>query len=165
MGAVLFTVFLVAALAYSVYDNYAAVQQSNIQIEIQQATSYAAARDGANQSIMVLSPFNYFSADMVKFYLLADGKTQIETYQYPQLPVDTYTPTFNITQFIGLCRQDNVKFVFTYEYGGTVPYYNTTLNLAQIYTQIYASGNFSQITQQATFGVDPRRILILNFTG
>ena len=51
------------------------------------------AHDNANQSIMVLCPFNYFSQDMVNFYLLADGENQIQTYQYPQLPVDTYTPT------------------------------------------------------------------------
>jgi len=77
----------------------------------------------------------------------------------------TYTPTFNITEFIGLCKQDNVKYVFTYENGGVVPYFNTTLNLHQIYEQIYDSGNFSQISPDATFGSDPRRILILNFTG
>jgi hypothetical protein len=114
---------------------------------------------------MLLCPYNYFSQDMVSFYLWADGEPQIRTYQYPELPVDTYTPHFNITQFIGLCKQYNVKFIFTYEYGGTVPYFNTTLNLQQIYEQIYASGNFSRISPEATFGQNPRRILVLNFTG
>ncbi len=165
IAAVLFTVLLIVGLAYSVYDNYYAVQQNNIQIEISQATNYAAARDAANQSIILLCPFNLFSADMVKFYLIAEGKTEIQTYQYPQLPVDSYTPTFNINEFIALCKSRNVRFVFTYEYGGTVPYFNTTLNLAQIYMQIYASGNFSQISPEATFGANPRRILVLNFTG
>jgi 4-amino-4-deoxy-L-arabinose transferase-like glycosyltransferase len=165
VGAALLIVFLFVAFAYSVENIYHNVKQNDIDIEIKQATSYAVTRDATNQSIMILCPFNYFSQDMVSFYLWADGEYQIRTYQYPELPVDTYTPTFNISEFINLCKLDNVKFVFTYEYGGTVPYYNTTLNLAQIYMQIYASGNFSQITQQATFGVDPRRILILNFTG
>jgi hypothetical protein len=114
---------------------------------------------------MVLSPFNFFSQDMVKFYLWKNGNNQIQTYQYPTLPVDTYTPTFNITELISQCKQYNVKFLFTYEEGGTVPYYNTTLNLQQIYEQLYASGNFSQITQEATFGANPRRILILTFLG
>ena len=138
--------FLGVAIAYSINDTYYNVKQNNINIEIQQATDYAMARDSDNQSIMILCPYNYFSQDMVYFYLWAGGNPQIQTYQYPELPVDTYTPTFNITDFIALCKQDNVKFVFTYEYGGTVPYFNTTLNLMQIYTQIYASGNFSQIT-------------------
>ena len=109
--------------------------------------------------------FNLFSQDMIRFYLQKDGNSQIQVYQYPEMPVDTYTPNFNLTEFVGLCRQDNVKYVFTYEYGGTVPYYNTTLNLRDIYVQLYASGNFSAIQDQATFGANPRRIFVLTFLG
>ena len=164
-AAGLLIVFLAVAMVYSVYDTYHWVAKYDIQIDIQQATNYAMNHDNANQSIMVLCPFNFFNNQMVDFYLLADGENQIQTYQYPQLPVDTYTPNFNITEFISLCSQNNVKYVFTYEYGGTVPYFNTTLDLMQIYTQLYASGNFSAISPQQTFGSDPRRIFIINFTG
>ena len=152
-------------MAYSVYDAYSIAATFNIKIEIEPATVYAMNRMQNNQSIMVLAPFNFFSQDMVKFYLWKNGNTQIRTYQYPTLPVDTYTPNFNITELIALCKQDNVKYVFTYENGGTVPYFNTTLNLMQIYTQLYNSGNFSQISEEATFGANPRRILILTFIG
>ncbi|MCL4430535.1 MAG: glycosyltransferase family 39 protein [Chloroflexi bacterium] len=165
VGAGLLIVFLSVAVAYSVNDIYYNVKQNDINIEIGQATNYALARDAANQSIMLLAPFNYFSQDMVNFYLTKNGNNQIHTYQYPTLPVDTYTPNFNITEFIGLCKQDNVKYVFTYENGGTVPYFNTTLNLQQIYEQLYSSGNFSAISDEATFGSNPRRILILTFIG
>ena len=161
----LFTIFIIVAFVYSINDNYTIIQQSDIQINIAQATSYVAARDAANQSIMVLCPFNYLNGDMVRFYLWAAGQTQIQTFQYPQMPVDSYTPTFNISEFIGLCKQNNVKFVYTYEYGGTVPYFNTTLNLQQIYRQLDNSNNFTKITPEQTFGSDPRRIFILNFTG
>jgi 4-amino-4-deoxy-L-arabinose transferase-like glycosyltransferase len=165
LAAAILIVFLAVAIAYSINDNYTIVKQNDIQIPIQDATNYAVAHDGANQSIMVLCPFNFFSQDMVKFYVMTDGENHIETCQYPQMPVDAYTPNFNITEFIGLCKQNNVKFVFTYEYGGTVPYFNSTLNLQQIYKQIYASGNFSAISPDATFGQNPRRILVLTFIG
>jgi 4-amino-4-deoxy-L-arabinose transferase-like glycosyltransferase len=165
VGAALLIVFVSVAMAYSISDTYYNVKQNDINIQIEQATDYTSARDPQNQSIMLLCPFNYFSQDMVKFYLWKNGNTQIQTYQYPELPVDTYTPNFNITELIGLCKQDNVKFLFTYEYGGTVPYFNTTLNLQEIYTQIYASGNFSAISDEATFGQNPRRILVLTFLG
>jgi len=164
-AAGLFIVFLSVAMVYSINDTYHWVATENIQIDLQQATTYAMNHDGANQSIMVLCPFNFFNNQMVNFYLWANGENQIQTYQYPQMPVDTYTPNFNITELISLCRQNNVKYVFTYEYGGTVPYFNTTLNLMQIYMQLYASGNFSNISPQQTFGSDPRRIFIVNFTG
>jgi hypothetical protein len=157
--------FLAVAMAFSIYDTYYVARQADINIPIQQATEYAMAHDDGNQSIMVLCPFNLFSQDMIQFYLWADDKPQIHTYQYPELAVDTYTPTFNISEFVSLCRQCNVKFVFTYEYGGTVPYFNTTLNLHDIYEQLYASGNFSALSDEATFGANPRRIFILTFLG
>jgi 4-amino-4-deoxy-L-arabinose transferase-like glycosyltransferase len=165
VAAVVLIVFLSMAVFYSINDIYYNVKQTDIRIEIEKATNYALTRNTSNQSIMLLCPFNYFSQDMVTFYLTSKGNGQIKTYQYPTRAVDTYTPIFNITEFIDLCRQDNVKYVFTYEYGGTVPYFNTTLNLEQIYIQLYASGNFSEITDEATFGSNPRRILILTFLG
>jgi 4-amino-4-deoxy-L-arabinose transferase-like glycosyltransferase len=164
-AAGLFIVFIVGAMAYSINNAYNWVVTDQAQVEIQAATDYAINHDNANQSIMVLCPFNLFSDSMVNFYLWQSGCFKINTYQYPQNPVDTYTPTFNITEFINLCKENNVKFVFTYEYGGVVPYYNTTLNLMQIYAQLYTSGNFTKISPQETFGSDPRRIFILNFTG
>jgi len=81
------------------------------------------------------------------------------------LPVDTYTPIFNITEFIELCEQYNVKFVYTYENGGTTTYFNTTLSLVDIYIQIYASKAFSEISPQMTFGETPRRVIVLTFIG
>ena len=165
VAAGLFIVLIASAMVYSINDAYSFVARYNINIEVGPATTYALSRMDNNQSIMVLAPFNFFSMDMVNFYLWKNGNRQIQTYQYPALPVDTYTPNFNITEFIDLCKQDNVKYVLTYENGGTVPYFNTTLNLMQIYTQLYNSGNFSQITDEATFGANPRRILVLTFLG
>ena len=165
VAAGIFVVLMAGAVVYSVNDAYFTVSYYNINIELEPATRYAVTHMDSNESIMVLCPFNFFSSDMVKFYLWQDGNQTIQTYQYPTMPVDTYTPTFNLTEFIGLCKQNHVKYVFTYEYGGTVTYYNTTLNLQQIFEQLYASGNFSQISDQATFGANPRRIFILTFFG
>ncbi len=165
VAAALLIVLVSVSIAYSINDIYYNVKQNDINIEISQATNYVVAHDPTNQSIILLCPYNYFSQDMVSFYLWADGAPQIKTYQYPALPVDTYTPNFNITEFIGLCKQNNVKFVFMYEFGSTVPYFNTTLDLHQVYEQIYYSGNFSGISDQATFGADPRRIFVFDFTG
>jgi hypothetical protein len=161
----LIIVFLFITMGYSVNDIYHNVKQNNINIEIKQATDYIIANNDDNESIIVLCPFNFFNQDMVKFYLWAGGKPQIQTYQYPTLPVDTYTPKFNITEFIELCKQYNVKFVYTYENGGTTPYFNTTLSLVDIYIKIYESKAFSEISAQNTFGETPRRVILLTFLG
>ena len=139
IAAGLLVVFLAGAVAYSINDVYVNVKEKDIDIQIQQATAYAAAHIGTNQSIVILAPFNYFSQDMVSFYLQVDGKPQTRTLQYPELAVDTYTPNFNITEFISICKQNNVKYIYTYENGGLTPYFNTTLTLMDIYIQIYNS--------------------------
>ena len=165
VAAVLFTIFLIAGVFFSVKDAYDDVAKYQIQVDIEGATNYASDSLSRNESIVVLCPFNFFNGDMVRFYLWADSTKKNRVYQYPELPVDTYTPIFNITEFIVLCKQGNVKYVFTYEYGGLVPYFNTTLNLQKIYVDLYDSGNFTHISENATFGSNPRRIFILTYLG
>jgi predicted membrane-bound mannosyltransferase len=165
ISAALLIVSMAGAVAYSVYDTYDYVSKYQITIDIKGATDYAFNNMDFNKSIMLLCPFNFFSREMVRFYLWADGDNLIPVFQYPRLPVDTYTPTFNLTEFVGICKRTQVQFVFTYEYGGTVPYFNTTLNLQQIYQQLYTSGNFTHISDNATFGENPRRIFVLEFIG
>jgi len=161
----LLVAFLVGSLAYSVYDCYGIAAPHNIDIPIEQATNYAYRSIDANKSIMVLCPFDLFNREMVRFYLWQDGDNNIPVFQYPRQAVDSYTPNFNITELIRLCDVLNVQYLFTYEYGGTVPYFNSTLNLQQIYQQLYASGKFTRITDEATFGENPRRIFILEYIG
>ncbi len=165
VAAVLFTVFIATGVGLSAKDTYDNVAQYQIQIDIEGATKYASKNLNQNESIMLLCPFNFFNQDMIHFYLCADVTRKNKVSQYPELPVDSYTPIFNITEFIGLCKQNNVRYVFTYEFGGIVPYYNTTLNLQQIFMKLYDSGNFTHISDDATFGSNPRRIFILTFLG
>jgi 4-amino-4-deoxy-L-arabinose transferase-like glycosyltransferase len=164
-AAGLLVVLAAGAMAYSLNDAYSITAQYDIHIELEPATIYAMNHMQNNQTIMVLFPFNFFSQDMINFYLAKNGNSQIQTYQYPARPTDVYTPNFNITELISECKQNNVKYIFTYEHGGTVPYYNTTLNPQQVFEQLDASGNFSQISNEAIFGANPRRIFILTFIG
>jgi asparagine N-glycosylation enzyme membrane subunit Stt3 len=165
LAAGLFIVLVLGAMAYSINDAYSITAEFNIQIEVEPATVYALNHMYNNESIMVLAPFNFFSQDMIRFYLAKNGNSQIQTYQYPLLPTDTYTPNFNITELISECKQYKVKYLFTYEQGGTFPYYNTTLNPQLVFQQLYASGDFSHISNETSFGTNPRRIFILTFTG
>jgi 4-amino-4-deoxy-L-arabinose transferase-like glycosyltransferase len=164
-AAVLLVVAMAGAVAYSVYDAYTLEARENIDIELDQATAYALANLDAGKSIMVLCPFDYMSQEMVSFYLWTHGDTRTQVCQYPVEAVDAYAPDFNITALIDLCRENHVQYVFTYEYGGTVTYFNSTLNLQQVYVQLYASGNFTHISDNMTFGVNPRRIFVLAFIG
>ena len=68
-------------MAYSVYDAYTITANFNIQIQLEPATLYAMNHMQNNQTIMVLCPFNFFSQDMINFYLAKNGDNQIQTYQ------------------------------------------------------------------------------------
>lgn len=156
-------IFLTAASVFiSAIDAYSWVAKNQISIPIEEATNYAVDRMSQNQSIMVVCPFNLFSKDMVKFYLNANESRNSQVWQYPDLPVDTYTPDFKVNDLIALCTEHNVKYVFLYEYGSTYQYFNTTLTLHDVYSMLYYSGRF---TYQTSFGSDPRRIFIVTFDG
>jgi 4-amino-4-deoxy-L-arabinose transferase-like glycosyltransferase len=165
IAAVGLIVAMAGAVAYSVYDAYTLEARENIDIQLDQATAYALANLDAGKSIMVLCPFDYMSKEMVSFYLWTHGDTSVQVYQYPGQAVDAYTPDFNVTELISQCRENHVQYVFTYEYGGTVTYFNSTLNLQQVYVDLYGSGNFTHISDNMTFGANPRRLIILDFIG
>lgn len=170
-------VFTLVGAYYSVSDAYSWVAKDQVRIPIEEATKYAASNIRPDESIMAMCAQNLFSQDIARFYLYADGTKHNAVWQYPELPVDTYTPNFNITEFIGLCEQRNVKYVFTYEFGGDVSYFNTTLSLMGVYEKLYESGKFQYLSGNAliedlvkqglvpAFGTNPRRIFILTFLG
>jgi hypothetical protein len=186
--AVFFTVFLatsaflsVSASAFlSVGDAYYWVAKDQIYVPVGEATDYAAVRLAANESIMVMCAQNLFSQDMVRFFLYKNGKNN-DVWQYPELPVDTYTPTFNVTEFVGLCKQRSVKYVFVYEFGGDAPYFNTNLSLMDIYPMLNQTGRFSGLPKllpdmadpagrllvvaDVLFGKSPRQIYVVTFLG
>ncbi len=164
IAAGLLIALTIVGSVYSINDAYSWVAKDQVYIPIKEATDYVAARLAPNESIMVMNTQKLFGHDMVRFYLNLQGKNNAVLH-YPDGAVDTYTPNFNITEFINECKQGNVKYVFTYEYGGDEPYFNTTLTLHKTYEMLYASGNFSQISGEATFGTNPRRIFILTFLG
>jgi 4-amino-4-deoxy-L-arabinose transferase-like glycosyltransferase len=152
---------VVIATAYSSTDAYQMVARDQIHIPIQEATDYAANRMQQNESLMVLCAFNYFNKDMLQFYLQTNESRQNQVLQYPELPIDSFTPNFNVTELIALCHENNVKYVFLYEYGGYVPYFNSTLTAMQVYIMLSDSGRF---TDEYRVGSFPRTITIFSFT-
>jgi 4-amino-4-deoxy-L-arabinose transferase-like glycosyltransferase len=161
IAAGLLIALAVIAAAYSSVDAYQMVARDQIHIPTQEATDYAANRMQQNESMMVLCAFNYFNKDMVTFYLQTNESRQNQVLQYPELPIDSFTPNFNVTELVALCQKNNVKYVFLYEYGGDVPYFNSTLTAMQVYSLLTDSGRFTDVYRVGSF---PRTITIFSFT-
>jgi hypothetical protein len=97
---------------------------------------------------------------MVKFHLQVNENKQNPVFQYPEMPVDAFAPTFEVNVLISMCEEHNVKYLLLYEYGRTFPYFNSTLTTQNVYTELQNSGRF---TYETFFGSSPRSIYLLSF--
>jgi 4-amino-4-deoxy-L-arabinose transferase-like glycosyltransferase len=145
---------------YSCRDAYSWVARDQLQVPIEQATTYAGQNLNRNQSIVVAFPLNFLNEYMVWFYLNAKNSRPNEVWQYPELAVDSYMPKLNTTEFTLMCQQKNVKYVFLYENGGGVTYFNSSLTSSDVYDMLNNTGRFAP---DNTFGTAPNRIFVLSF--
>ena len=162
LAAALLIAFAIGGVAYSCFDAYRFVAADTISLPMEQATDYAAQTLSPNQTILILSPMNRFTQFMVWFYLndkVADLKMN-QTLQYPEQAVDAFKPDFNVTEVISLCETSNVKFVLMFEYGGTTPFFESTLDEQQVYSMLNATGRF---ILQTGFGTMPESNLRVFF--
>lgn len=162
IAAGLFIFLAVSVVAYSGNNAYQMTARDEISIPIQQATDYLAAHLGQNQSAVLVCASNSFYQEMFWFYM-PSRMSQNQIWQYPELAVDTFTPDFNITQFVTLCEQRNVKYIVLYDYGSNVPFYNTSLTYADVLQMIYSTGRFGVPTDQPFFGQMPNRLFLVRF--
>jgi 4-amino-4-deoxy-L-arabinose transferase-like glycosyltransferase len=158
-----FFVFLAAtAVVYSSYDAYQMVSRDQIHIPIGETTDYVASHMSSNESAVIICAFNLFNEDMFRFYLPANMSPS-QIWQYPALPVDSFTPNFNITEFVSLCEQRNVQYLILYDYGADTPFFNTTLTYTNVTTLLFESGRFGYTGDEPFFGDMPYRTFLVGF--
>ena len=128
-------VFATSAVIYSSYDAYQMTARDQIHIPIDEAADYLASHMSLNESAVIVCAFNLLNQDMLRFYLPAN-MSKDQSWQYPDLPVDSFTPNFNITEFVSLCQQRNVKYIILFDFGPYMQFFNSTLDYTQVKTMI-----------------------------
>ena len=103
--------------------------------------------------------YELFNNNLVGFYLQAAGK-QNRVFQYPELPVDTFTVDISVHQLISLCQENNAVYIMYYEFGSWTHFFNTSLTMNQVSASVYSSGRFNLVRE---FGSSPDRIFIMQF--
>jgi hypothetical protein len=151
--------FVGTSIIYSSYEAYQWVDIDQVNIPIKEASRYVVERSTLDETIMVLCAGNYFSADMVEFYLLVYNPDQKQPTQYPDLPVDAYKPLFNVTFLIENSEALNVKYLLLFEHGN-ITYFQSDLTSPEVLETMLDSGSF---IKEKEFGSFPRRIFILRF--
>ena len=151
LAAVFFIAVIAAAVAYASYDSYQMTARDQIHIPIQEATNYLATHMDQNQSAVLVCAFNLLDQDMFRFYLPSTMSSN-QIWQYPDLAVDAFTPNFNITEFVSLCQERNVKYIILFDWGPHTTFFNSTLDYAQVQTLIYNTSRFDVPTDRPFFG-------------
>jgi 4-amino-4-deoxy-L-arabinose transferase-like glycosyltransferase len=151
LASIFFILLIGSAVAYSAYDSYQMTVRDQIHIPIQEATAYMAGNLTQDQSAVLVCSFNLLDQDMFRFYLPKNMSSD-QIWQYPSLPVDSFTPNFNITEFIDLCVQRHVKYIILYDFGINAQFFNSTLDYTQVKAMIHDSGRFGDPQDQPFWG-------------
>ena len=147
------------SIIYSSWEAYVWVEFDQVNIPIGEASQYVVERVTLNEKIVVLCGGNYFSADMVEFYLLTYDPNQEQPMQYPELAVDAYKPSFNFTWLIESSETLNVKYLLLFEHGN-ITFYESELRSHDVLETMLDTNRF---VVEKEFGSFPRRISILRF--
>jgi hypothetical protein len=160
--AALLVALVTAAVTYSSYDTYQMTVRDQIHIPIEETTNYIASHMSLNESAVIVCAFNLFNQDMFRFYLPANMSAD-QIWQYPELPVDSFTPHFNIAEFVSLCEHRNVKYLILYDYGASSTFFNTTLTYSNVTQMLFDSGKFGFTGDEPFFGDMPHRTFLVGF--
>lgn len=160
--ASIFILIVSVATVYSSYDTYQMTSRDQVHIPIEEITNYAIKNMNENESLMIVYPFNLLNIDMMNFYIWSQNKNN-NVYQYPELPVDVYNPSFNISELIELCEENNVKYTIIYDFKAYAEYYNIEFTVNNITSSIYESLRFGDQNKSQIFGQAPNRLILMQF--
>jgi hypothetical protein len=159
VAAAALALFVGISLVYSAWEAYLWVEFDHVNIPIDDASKYVVENLTPYENIIVLCGGNYFSADMVEYYLLVYDPNQEQPIQYPELAVDAYKPDFNYTFLIETSEAINVKYLLLFEHGN-ITYYDSDLRYSDVLNAMLDTNRF---TVEKELGTSPRRIFILRF--
>jgi 4-amino-4-deoxy-L-arabinose transferase-like glycosyltransferase len=168
LAAILFIGIIASTVVYSSYEAYQMTVRDENHIPIQEATQYLANHLDENQSAVLVCAFNLLDQDMFRFYLPANMSSE-QIWQYPALAVDAFKPDFNITEFVDLCHERNVKYIILFDFGIYTQFFNTTLDYTQVKAMIYDTGQFGDPHDQPFwgdfYGSSGTRLFLVRFLG
>ena len=162
VSTTVFVFLVVASVLYSSLDAYSWVEKDHIYVPAEEASQYVAERSALNETIVVLCAQNLFNVDTLKFYLQTYDPNQRVLWQYPEMPVDVYTPVFNVTELIERCEDLNVKYLLLYEYGTTKTFYRSELTVHKVLHEMLY--NTDKFVLEEWVGNSPRSIVIISFS-
>ena len=159
IAAIIFVLLMGTLLVYSWRDAYSWVEVEHVHIPIKEASQYVSENSASNEATVVLFTGNFFSTDMVNFYMNIHESGERELWPYPEKAADAYRPELNETWLIERCEASNVKYLLLYEHGD-INYFDSDWKSYYVLDRLVLSGRF---IFETAFGDYPRRISIIRF--
>jgi hypothetical protein len=153
--------FTLVGFYFSMSDAYS-MSKDLTYVPIEETTNYVASQLKPGENLMVLCPFNMIDANMVWFFLNEKAPVNTLVYQYPENPVDTYTPNFNMTELINECIDYHIKYLIVDQYAETYPYFGTNLTFSDFNQTLMSTGRFTY--EPVSFWIAPASIFVLSFS-
>ncbi len=66
--------------------------------------------------------------------------------------MDAFKPDFNMTEFLNLCEERNVKYIILYDFGVHKEFFNSTLDYTQVQQMIFESSRFDDPAERPFWG-------------
>jgi len=151
LASTAFIAIIIGAVVYSGYNAYEMTERDQLHIPVKEATAYIAENMAQNESAVLVCSFNLLNQDMFRFYLPPDMSSD-QVWQYPALAVDAFTPEFNITEFVDLCVERNVKYIILYDFGVYSQFFNTTLDYTAVRQMIFETERFDDPQERPFWG-------------
>ncbi|MCW4021694.1 MAG: glycosyltransferase family 39 protein [Candidatus Bathyarchaeota archaeon] len=147
------------SVVYSCWDAYDWIENERIQIPAAESVQYVLEHTTTDDHLVVLCGDNFFSVDLVEFYLLRSDPNREQPLQYPIKAIDAYKPVFNVTWLVETCDELNTKYLFLFEHGNNT-FYESELTSNKVLEIMQQTNRFKL---EKTFGTAPRRIYVIYF--
>jgi len=157
--SVFFLFLLVFLLFVSANDAFYWIEKDTVHIPVDEASQYIIGRLRADEEIMVLCPSGLLSLDVVRFYFGVNGFMEEKFWEYPEKPVDVYTPVFNEAELVEYCESLHIGYLMLYEYGD-MKFFQSELTSNSVLEIVLNTGSFSV---EKEFGSSPHQIFVLRF--
>jgi len=88
-----------------------------------------------------------------------NGFMEEKFWEYPEKPVDVYTPVFNEAELVEYCESLHIGYLMLYEYGD-MKFFQSELTSNSVLEIVLNTGSFSV---EKEFGSSPHQIFVLRF--
>ena len=152
--SIIFTAVLHSAITSSIW-----IVKDYVDIPTRTACQYVVSHSKTTDGIVILCASNWFSPDVVNFYLHISDPRRSMVWQYPEKPVDAYKVAFDPNVLNQLCVTSNAKYLLLYE---NTPFFEPPLTTSIVLTRLIDTNKF---VLEKKVGIPPDRIFIIRAVG